>query len=427
MEQTLLIKTINCPQCQGIVYEHPDYVTWCEKCNWNVLPEGNMQPSSLFDKLYLKAGKKQSEGLLNSMIRNGSLPPKISFRKILFLAFCTFIHIISLILCLSGIYLIIAEFPHVLPMIIGSFLLLLAWTTRPRGYRLDTKPLSREQFPAAYQIVDEIASITGAQKVHGIIIDGRFNASIAQTGLRKKQIIYLGLPLLSILEKQEFTSLVAHEIAHGMNGDLNRSFFVSSTISSLITWYQMIKPTKLFDTDVNSFLIALGLLPVNIFLLLVSRLIYLSLYLICHLNWFDSQRAEYLADRYAAEITGKDGLLSFLNKLHLQSLFDFCIQKTANDPGVNSLFDELQNRVKRIPDKELERIKRVYSMSDSRLDATHPPTANRILYIDTLKISAPKYELTDELYNRFRNEITPLKPVMELKILDEYKVNVLGW
>jgi len=427
MEQSLLIKTINCPQCQGIIYEHPDYVTWCDKCNWNVMSKEYLEPLNLFDKLYLRVGKKQSEGMLNFMIRNGSLPPRISFQRISLLAFCTFFHIISLILCLSGIYLLIAEFPHVLPMIIGSFLLLLAWSTRPRSYRLDTKPLPREQFSAAYQIVDEIASTIGAQKVHGIILDERFNASITQTGLRKKQIIYLGLPLLSILDKQELASLVSHEIAHGMNGDLNRSFFVNSAINSLITWYQMIKPDKLFDTDNNSFYIALGMVPVNIFLLLVSRLIYLSLYLICHLNWYDSQRAEYLADRYAAEVTGKDGLLSLLNKLHLQSLFDFCIQKTANNPDVTSIFDELEKRAKNIPDKELDRIKRVYSMSDSRLDVTHPPTVNRISYINSLKITAPKYQLTDELYNRFSTEITPLKPDMELKILDEYKINVLGW
>ncbi|MDQ0878742.1 Zn-dependent protease with chaperone function [Paenibacillus sp. V4I3] len=428
MELTLENKSrINCPQCQEIVLKVHGYATWCDKCNWNINPKENKGPKNLFEKIYIQAGKKSSEGLLNTMIRNGALYPKVTVRKILTIFSGTVVHLLSLSLCLSGVYLLIAEFPYILLMIIGVFLIFLAWLTRPKGYTLDTEPLSRERFPVSYQIVDEIASTFGAGKVHGIIINGDFNAAFAQVGLKRKKIIQFGLPLIAILEKQELVALISHELAHGINGDLNRGFFIGSAINTLSTWYQIIKPNRLFEPNGFSFVIAICMIPVNVFLLLVSKLIFVFLYLICHLNWLDAQRAEYLADSYATKISGKDAKLSLLNKMHLHFLFDFCILKTINNRNSNPLFEEFKNQAAHIPEKELERINRINLMSDSRLDVTHPPTANRISYINSLEYNNPKYQMTDELYNQFINELSSLKSSIEVKILDDYKSNVLGF
>ncbi|WP_162463418.1 M48 family metallopeptidase [Paenibacillus psychroresistens] len=420
-------KQLSCPQCQEIIIKDHGFVAWCDKCNWNVKPEENKEPKTLFEKIYLKAGKRSSEKMLSLMIQNGELLPKVTFQKIITLCFSALVHILSFGLLLSGIYLIIAMYPFILPMLFGLLLVFIAWATRPIGYKLTAKPLSREQFPVTYQIVDEISSLFNTKKVYGIIINGEFNASFAQVGFKRKKIMHLGLPLISILKKQELVSLISHELAHGINGDLNRSIFIGSAMSTLSRWYQMIKPARLYETLEFTAIIALFMIPVNLFLLLVSKLIYMYLYCICQLDWLDSQRAEYMADNHAVMISGKDAKLAMLDKLHLDSLFDFSIQKTINNPNSNPLLDEFQNQVAQIPSKELERIRRLNLMSNSKLDVTHPPTVNRISYINSLKDNPAKYQLTDELYNHFIVEISSLRSNIEKKIINDYKKNVLGW
>lgn len=250
MELTMEPKTQTvCPECNTVLPNHHGFVTWCDKCNWNVLPSEEEGPQSLFDKLYLQIGKRTSEGLLASMLQNGSLRPGTSIRKILTLFLSSLVHLLSLALFLSGVYIAIATSFSLVPTILGAFLLLLSWAARPRGYKLTEKPLPRDQFPALYRAVDEISSTLAARKVHGIVVNGDYNASFAHVGLGRKKIIHLGYPLICTLNNQELTALISHEVAHGINGDLNRGLYVSSAINTLSTWYQIIKPGKLFDPD----------------------------------------------------------------------------------------------------------------------------------------------------------------------------------
>lgn len=168
------------------------------------------------------------------------------------------------------------------------------------------------------------------------------------------------------------------------------------------------------------------MLPVNVIFLLVSQLIYLMLYLICHLNWLDSQRAEFLADRLAAEASGKEAKLSLLNKMHLHSLYEFCVLKTINNRNPKPLFDEFSAQAANLPARELERLKRASLLNDSRLDTTHPPTPHRISYIQSLEKNKPRYELTDELFHQLKLELSSVKGEVERKVLDDYRGYLFG-
>lgn len=303
--------------------------------------------------------------------------------------------------------------------------MVIAWITRPKPNRLPHLPLSREHYPNLYKVTDEISSVLNADKVYGIIIDEKFNASFSQIGWKQKKILRLGLPLLSVLNKDELVALISHEIAHGINGDLNRSLWVGSAIHTLSSWYQITKPDKIFDTrhSTGAFLMIFA----NILLLLVSQILYLLLYILCHLNWRDSQRAEYLADQFAAKTAGKAAILSLLNKLHLKDLFEFTILKVINTKRDGHFFEDFVEHFLMIPAKELERIKRVELLDTSRLDATHPPTGNRITYINSLNLDQPEHIIKNETYQLIVKEITKLHVSIEKSILEDYKLRYIQY
>jgi len=360
------------------------------------------------------------------MLQNSALPPRFPLRKLLTLGACAFVHLISLSLFICGVYLLITQYASPL-LVIGIILLLLAWSTRPRGYKLPAKPLAREQFPPNYQLMDELSASLGAGRVHGIIIDGKFNASVAHIGLSGKKVIHLGLPLICVREKEELAALIAHELGHGINGDLASGLFIHMAIHTLLTWYEVIKPDRLYETNDISAFIALLMVPVNAGLWLISKFLYGALMIICHLNWHDSQRAEYLADRCAVRVSSKKAVLSLLHKLHFGPLFHLHVQRAINNRNKPPLFDQFQRQAAHLPEMEWERIRRVSLKEDSRLDTTHPPTVHRIAYIHSLEAESPGCAITDDLYNRCKAELASLQPDIEQKTLDLYKSDVLGW
>ncbi|TXK83965.1 M48 family metallopeptidase [Paenibacillus sp. N3.4] len=412
-----------CPDCNHVMEDIKGYVTWCEKCNWNLKTAKKYVPKSIFEKIYLRAGEKSGQNLLHSLLQKENLNPTFFSLKLLTLVASSFIHLASLCIFVSGFYLIKSDFPNVLFIILGISLMVLAWITRLKPNKLRHPPLSREHYPNLYKFTDEISSTLNADKVYGIIIDEKFNASFSQIGWKQKKILRLGLPLLSVLNKQELVALISHEIAHGINGDLNKGLWVGSAIHTLSSWYQITKPDKIFDTRYRAG--ALFMIFANILLLLVSKILYFLLYLLCHLNWRDSQRAEYLADQIAAKTAGKEAILSLLNKLHFQDSYEFTILKVINTKREGHFFEDFVEQVLMTPEKELERIKRLELLDNSRLDATHPPTGNRITYINSLDLDKANFIIKNETYQLIMNEISELHLSIEKSILDDYKLRYI--
>lgn len=92
----------------------------------------------------------------------------------------------------------------------------------PEGIKLDAK-----KFPALFEAIESARAVVGAPRVSDVVINGEFNASVAQTprlgffGWYKNQLT-LGLPLMECLTPDEFRSVLAHEFGHlsGAHGKL---------------------------------------------------------------------------------------------------------------------------------------------------------------------------------------------------------------
>lgn len=370
-----------CPKCQASIPIDARYPTWCKQCGWNLEPETAARSRNIFEALYAQSGERSSRNLFDIVSKDRALRPTIHLSTILAFGIATVVHGIALGSAILGAWIIINAWPNVWLGLIGALCLAIAWFFRPRFAKLGGEILVREQYPAVYRLADQVAEALNSPKVDGIVIGSWFNASFSRVGVRQKRIVNLGLPLWTILDAQERVALLGHELAHGVNGDPVRSFFVGTAIDSLVTWHRYLTPTRL-NTVGGRFIRRAGLEDVVAAIILwpLSALAWLAAYALSHLLWRESQRAEYLADYLAATISGARAAVSMLDKLHFGSTFPFTVNVLLSEARGSFLADYRQ-RIAATPAREVERMKRIGRLEGARLSATHPPTAYRMEFL----------------------------------------------
>jgi heat shock protein HtpX len=211
------------------------------------------------------------------------------------------------------------------------------------------------------------------------------------------------LPLFAILSEKEKVALLSHELAHGVNGDPSRGFFIGAAIYTLSQWYSVLHTLSRYHGQISFFMWFINLIS-----LILEGIVWVLGYTLNYLLWQDSQRAEYLADYLAATISGTEAQLTLLDKLHLKHTFKISlIIAYANRDGDN-FFTNFQQRVNRIPSRELERIRRVEKLANSRIDTTHPPTAHRVDFLKAHYMPEIKVKITPTEGERLKQEMLPL-------------------
>ena len=84
---SLTNQTRICPKCGAVISVYRDYVTWCEKCNWNLLTNKNTKRRNPLDKLYDGLGKKRAKYLFELLSKNKDLTSKMTPTLLLTRAF----------------------------------------------------------------------------------------------------------------------------------------------------------------------------------------------------------------------------------------------------------------------------------------------------------------------------------------------------
>jgi heat shock protein HtpX len=279
--------------------------------------------------------------------------------------------------------------------------------------------IKRKDFPALYALVDSITRASGSEDIYGIVLGGDFNAAYTEIGIRRRKVIYLGVPLFYVLNDEEKVALISHEIAHGINGDISRGIIIHTALETLAVWYEMMVP----DINMINSEESIGIITMisNILTWALSKVILSLIILLVHLVYSDSQRAEYLADYIGAKTSGTNAMRSLLNKLHFKKTYYLALQKSALNSESSSFFEELFKEISITPEKELERVRRMERMEGSRLDATHPPTAYRLKLMEQTENFYGKVVLSKEDSVKIRKELDAVTKAFEKKIIDEYK------
>jgi Zn-dependent protease with chaperone function len=383
------VKEQQCPQCHAPIPVHFGYVSWCDQCGWNLQPLETNRPTNVFESAYASIGKRFSQQLFDEVLKAESLRPTLTLSKVLAYSLAALVHSFTIILVVVGIVLLLRGWSNLFAIFGGLLCLGIAWLLRPRMPKSPDEVAHKDKFPTLYKITNDVAQALGTSNVDGIVINWQFSAAYAQSGWRRKKVIFLGLPLFAILDGQEKVALLSHEVAHGVNGDPTRGLFVGTAIDSLVTWHVLLRPRQIWRSEAGIY--GILLIPFSLAMLGVAYIPWLGAYALSYLLWHDSQRAEYLADALAAEASGTEAALGLLKKLHFHRTVELALQRASYQKiKIGNLFEELRRCVAEVPQRELDRINRVSQLQESRLDATHPPTVYRIGLLAARRVSEPK-------------------------------------
>ncbi|MCI0398438.1 MAG: M48 family metallopeptidase [Chloroflexi bacterium] len=358
--------------------------------------------------------------MFNQLSRTSSLEPRLTVSKLLAFLLSLVVQVVNLGIPVLGFWLLIfgiAPLARILSIFGGLFCLLIAWVSWVRFAKLPKEGVvSRPQCPVLYKLVDQVTRSLRAKPVDYIVIGPLFNASMGEVGWRRKRILYLGLPLFAVLDRQERIALLGHEIAHSVNGDPTRNFLTLTAIYSLVVWFSIL--WGMTGAYAAGFFLAL-LLPSNWVLYPLAGLAWLGAYSLVHLLWWDSQRAEYLADFLAATVGGTEAMLALLEKLCSGQTFDIALQHISFNPDFKDqdFFDLLRQRIVQVPAREVQRIKRVEQLAESRLDTTHPPTPYRIALLQTRPALEPKVVLSPAENDAIDSELLTIRSQIQKQLV----------
>jgi Zn-dependent protease with chaperone function len=258
--------------------------------------------------------------------------------------------------------------------LVGIPLLAVGVFIAPRRRRLDprgTVLLTPGSAPNLYALVNRVSQSIGGQSAQIIAVNGAFNASHELFGWRRRRVLRIGLPLWNILTDEERLALLAHEMAHQVNGDIAHSLVLSTALRTLFGWKRAFIPTPTRRRP------GIGEMGGQLLTALLGATVDLLIELELWLMYANKQRAEYFADSLATRVASTDATVAMLGRLMLG--FTARTASSRTETGESSSFWELQREaLRRTPAKEIERIRRVDERRGTAIDSTHPPTSLRI-------------------------------------------------
>jgi aconitate hydratase len=271
---------------------------------------------------------------------------------ILFIASTTFDHIMDNTYLIGGESITIGILLYVVPLLLGILLIvsmLKPLVARPASKRFFVA-LARKKEQALYSFVDKLCHSIGAKIPSAIDVDCSANSSagfrLGLIGFLEDELtLTIGLPLVSELNMNEFTSLLAHEFGHFTQKIDMRLYFI---ITSIRGWffrhiYEEDKIDQKLDVSlkISSGPLRWIVLPLAEFAVWLSRKILQGFMFTGNMiSNFYVRQMEFDADRSAVRLAGAEAFESSLTKQNiLRSALPqaYAQLKTQKKPMDNSL------------------------------------------------------------------------------------------
>ncbi|MFE9923024.1 M48 family metallopeptidase [Streptomyces sp. NPDC005774] len=367
-----------CPQCGTEIRADIRFITWCAVCDWNVDPARPEEKQERLERVRRTLARRHGEKLLAEVTTGRRLSPRRDTPALFAYAIALGVHSVTLALVAVGIWCVVSGWGGA-GMVLGLFLLALAWPLRPRlpGLPEDGPLLHRAEAPELYALIDEVARVAGTRGVDMIAVDAEVNAAVTTYGVRGRRLLMLGLPLWEILTPQQRIALLGHELGHYSNGDTRHGLVVATAYRSLTTWRYYFTPIA----DPTP-----GEMVVNLAYVVPYSLLQGVLMLLDQLTLRATQRAEYLADSVAARAGSTKAAVGFMDRLLIADSTAVTLRIEANKTRAarrgtrqiegrgDELWEYLAARMASVPEYEYERQRRVGVLRGHSVDSTHPPT-----------------------------------------------------
>jgi heat shock protein HtpX len=372
----------HCPECSRTLARVQGGPAWCVSCEWNL---GAMQPPLAGKVTRLDRASHRLAFVLNQRLaaQLSEAPPgrpSWTFAKAS-LALISFGFAAAALAGLAvGVYLVVTG--EVLGILLGVLLILIGIEVRPRVPRLGFKlgAVSRNDVPELYRLIDEICAEIGAPRIARLVVDEEMNASCGRSGLLRRPVLIIGLPLWAALSSDARLALLGHEIGHLVNGDPNRGLFTEPAMSMLARLAILANPrliassairrTSAAEAIANSVAVVL-LTPV----VWILRWTQLGLWMI---GARDHQRAEIFADALAVRVGGAAGATELMSVLVALDSVAAAVARSARRGESPSMWHlHAQQALRELESTEL--VREQFSIrGEASMLSTHPPSGMRL-------------------------------------------------
>lgn len=368
----------HCPDCGHQIRVDRRYVTWCDKCDWNLDPSPPLDHTPAWR---LRLEHKLADALYREL-ETGTIH-RAGWDLARVAAYLLSLLLLLLpVLALAGtIALLVFYRPLWFSAVLALLTFCLALVFRPRAHKLppDAQVVPRDQAPTLYGVLDRIADALGTQKVAAVVLDAEPNLWFNRIGWRFRPVIGIGLPLWTSLSPQERVAILAHELGHGRNGDAQHGWVIGaaeSILYELRTTFST-QPLDQYRRDIDPYDDSgsgyTGLIT-RIVNATVGALVSGYGWLLDRAYLRGSQRAEYLADRTAAEVAGSEATAHALERLLLSGTAYRAMERALRFKSEIEPLEAVRRAVNEVPKREIERHVRASRGRETRVDATHPPT-----------------------------------------------------
>ncbi|MFI6673972.1 M48 family metalloprotease [Kribbella sp. NPDC050470] len=407
----------NCPDCGHQIRVEQHYVTWCDQCDWNVDPAPQTDPTPAWR---LRLEQRLADALYRELETGGIHRPGWDAARVAAYLLSALVLVLPLVALASGFALLIFYRPLWLSGPLALLAFAVAHLFRPRADKLppDAQLLLRDQAPTLYGVLDRIADAIGAQKIAAVVVDAEPNMWFGRVGWRFRPVIGIGLPLWTSLSPQERLAVLAHELGHGRNGDAHHGWVIGAAESILhelrLTFSE--QPLDRYRQDlsyqINADATYVGLIT-RLVNATVGGLVRGYGWLLDRAYFRGSQRAEYLADRRAAEVAGSEATAHALERLLLSDTAFRAMERVLRFGSEIDPLEAVRRAVNEVPKREIERRVRASRSRETRTDAMHPPTYLRTRLIRARPATHAKVVLgLDESRNVDRELAPPAQAVL---------------
>jgi Zn-dependent protease with chaperone function len=400
----------NCPNCGGEIPVLAGARAWCERCDWNVGGQTPDQDESFFDRQYTRISHRYAKATLETLKATPveKLGPRWTIHKAIAFGLAASVHLLTLTLLVTGLVLVATGYPEVAAIFWSVVLCALVWLMRPKPGKVPSRDLAdQKDFPALHALVNQIANDLGGRPVSKIVVDESFNAAYGVLGWRRVPVLWIGLPLWMALRPQERVALLGHEIAHGVNRDGTRGFIVGSAVNALDEWIGLLRD----PSHIGGYVVWILSIPFAAVQSLLAQLLCL-----------DKQQAEYFADYLASTISGTEAIVEFLRRTGCHEHLDEVLLRSAysiSQSGAHVL-ELFRERIANLPDREWQRLARASQREGARLDASHPPTAYRIEFLNAHVVAKPRIVATDDAMRTIAEEFKAAQEILGQRLIARY-------
>lgn len=224
-----------CPNCAARLVGADSEAPWCPWCEWNLaaVPATGRGRKARAASRQQEAAFAMDRRLFNAL--DGAAPtgrPGVSGALVIVTGASVLLGVAAVLLLLLALALILTtSWPGKL---LGLALIGCVVGLRPRlpGIGIAPGSKSRSEAPALFALVDAVAAQIGSPTVDLVVVDEAFGASCARYGLRRRRVLVLGLPLWSSLGPAGRIALLAHQLAHLVDGDPDQRLFTQIALST---------------------------------------------------------------------------------------------------------------------------------------------------------------------------------------------------